>query len=135
MVLKLLGAHTVPLIYDHHASFWSKNCPKSCIRLAKGGYLCTPGSPTRSATGYIYIYVTPIIQYSHTPVGIHALRTMSIDDTSSCKLFIHHFQYGCACTLAHAVSHVYKAFLSCIPYTNYRPTHDSGHMASGYHVT
>ena len=43
----------MPLIYDHHASFWSKNCPKSYIRLAKGGsFLCAPGPPSRSATVY-----------------------------------------------------------------------------------
>ena len=35
-VLKQLGAYALPLIFGHHASFWSKNCPKSYIGLAEG---------------------------------------------------------------------------------------------------
>ena len=45
--------HTV---YGHHASFRSNNCPISYIRLPKGGFLCTPGSPSRSATAPVVIH-------------------------------------------------------------------------------
>ena len=33
--------------------FLVKNCPISYIRLAKGEFLCTPGSPSRSATAIV----------------------------------------------------------------------------------
>ena len=51
-VVKL--GRTVRLIYGHHAAFCSTNCPKPYIGLAKGGLLCTPGSPrpSTSATDY-----------------------------------------------------------------------------------
>ena len=52
------------LIYDHCASFWSNNGPKSYLLLSKGGLLCTPGSPSRSATALLtFCYLLHVLLY------------------------------------------------------------------------
>ena len=69
----------MPLIYGHHASFWSKNCPKSHIGLAKGGFLCTPESLSKSATDvYSFSHIFNLNLFHLTECTVFSLVLISL---------------------------------------------------------
>ena len=83
----------VPLIYGHYTSFWSKNGPKSYIRLAKGGSFAPLGPPLHPPLAYIVYVLT--LDHDHA-IGV-AQRPHSVRKEYWCGTPhpLHHLHMHC----------------------------------------